>query len=42
VIDNLVACLSEVILQELAEFEASVVCGDMYAHSSILEGHGPG
>jgi hypothetical protein len=42
VIDNLVTCITEVVLQELAEFESSVVGGDVNAHASILGAVAPG
>jgi len=42
VVNNLVTCLGEVVLQELTEFESSVVCGDVNAHFSILGATWPG
>jgi hypothetical protein len=42
VVNDLVACFSQVILQVLAEFESSVVCGDVNAHASILGAVAPG
>jgi hypothetical protein len=42
VVNDLVTGSGEVVLQELAEFQSSVVCGDVNAHSSILGAVCPG
>jgi hypothetical protein len=42
VVNNLVTGFGQVVLKELAEFESSVVCGDVNAHFSILGATWPG